>query len=203
MAASVAIAWLTVDRVGSGLVFKGTGMKSALMAVIVAAGAWAGSASALSLFNAPDGDFTVAFVSASDQAAEPAAGANKPSFQRFEGKQGDETFVVTIDRYPAHVRAPVPSDGIYQRLAWIHAHDPGVELVSDHAAPLSSLPGWEATYRVGGQTEVRRILMFGGSIYQLSVTGSAAPADAAAFFGSFTMTPAGLLRSRTASGPAI
>ncbi len=151
-----------------------------------------GAAAAETPFSPAEKDFTVAFVAAPMIQPESFVDKAVGEFRGYVAEQGGETFALTVDAYPSSVPAPTPTQAIYQRLVWAHAREPGMAMVSERSATLSGLPSWEGTYRTSaGKTEVRRILMVGRRIYQLSDTADQADggAHAEAFFNSFKVAP--------------
>ena len=180
-------------------------MRMAGLAAVIGALICGGAEMAPTTFSPAEGDFIIAFSTAPTSRTE-GGGRNQPGFRRYAARNAGQTFVVTVDQYPDHIRVPAPTKVIYQRLAWAHAQDLGVQLVSDEPVTVAGLAGWEGVYRLADMsTEVRRILMLGDRIYQLSATGpgedALSPAGEA-FFGSFRITAAEMARSKKFSGPA-
>lgn len=168
--------------------FEETTMKTALLATVALI--FCGAAAAEPLFSPVENDFSVAFVAAPK--VQPPSTNDKAvgAFRQYVAQQGGETFALTVDAYPASFTAPAPTQATYQRLSWAHAREANAAVVAERPAMLSGRPGWEGTYRTSaGNIEVRRILMVGNRIYQLSDTASQVGARAEDFFSSFRISP--------------
>jgi hypothetical protein len=180
-------------------------MKMTSLAILLAALGCAGAAAAQQAFTPPENDFVVAFAAPPTAQSEIQGSKTSGGFRRYVADQAGESFVLTINRYPDHIQVPVASKAIYERLIWAHAHDVGMTFVSDRLALLSNLPCWEGTYLTSdGKIEVRRILMLGDSIYQLSDTrpqSQAAGENGETFFSSFKITASALTQARNLVGP--
>jgi hypothetical protein len=179
-------------------------VKMTAMAIVLACFGYAGAAAAQQAFTPLENDFVVAFAAPPTVQREMQGGKDAGGLRRYVAEQAGETFVLTIDQYPAHIQVPVASKAIYERLIWAHAHDVGMTFVSDRPALLSNLPCWEGTYRTAdGKIEVRRILMLGDSVYQLSDVrpqDQAANVNGESFFGSFKITASALTQARNIVG---
>lgn len=182
-------------------------MRNIRAIIIAAAMAGYGSAAVAGDYVPRQADFRLAFPGEIQVAAD-ASTANDPDeaqFRRYVSDRDGDHFELTIDRYPAGIRAPAPTRAIYERLLWAHVQEGGGTLSDARPATLSSIPCYQATFtRPNGQVEVRRVLMLGDSVYQLSYAGARVPEAAAnEFFGSFRLTASSLSAARNGDVPAI
>ena len=181
-------------------------MKTAALILVGLLGCGAARA-AEPTFSPPEHDFSIGFAATPVAQSSFPHGKSDGGSRRYVAELDGQVFALTVDQYPAHIRVPAPTKEVYQRLLWAHADATGFALVSERPSLLSNLPCWEGVYRTAdGRIEVRRVLMQGDSIYQVSETLADGVKDAASgepFFSSFRIIASSLTLSRNVVGPLI
>lgn len=138
-------------------------------------------------YSPPEADFRILMPATPSAEVQPARSIDDASFRRYAAEAAEGAFALTVDRYPDSIRVPQATQSMYERMLWAHAKEKGLTLTGSRPVLLSKLPGAEGRFAAAdGTVEVRRILMLGGRIYQLSyVAKPGASGSGEAFFASF------------------
>jgi len=150
------------------------------------AGTWAQS-----VYTYPDSDFSIAFPGPPDVDAHAPQNDDAPGSWTYLVKENGISFSVRIDQYPKSIRVPDPTPFTYQLLLRGHAVETSSRLVSTGPVLLGKKPALQGVFASSnGGTELRRVLMVGHRVYQVSYSteGPADPGQGAAFLDSFKLS---------------
>lgn len=146
-----------------------------------------GSAYAQAAYTAPEGDFSAAFPAAPTVNAEAPATRNDPGFRSYLVEQDGRAFLVSIDEYPQAIPVPSPSPVAYTLLLRAHAKETSATLSQTREVSIAGRKAMEGSYlKPDGGLELRRVLMVGRQVFQVSFSGPAGgEAEGQAFVESF------------------
>ena len=156
------------------------------------AGAWAQA-----LFTSPEQDFSVAFPRSPSVDGRVPESDDASGYRIFQARDDGGLFQVRVDQYPRGIRVPMPDAYTYGLILRAYAVESSSRLVSTSPAQLGGHPALEGLFVGGaGARELRRVLMLGRRIYQVSYTRSDGGGDretGTAFLESFKLVspPAG------------
>ena len=141
---------------------------------------------------APLMDFKVAFPAPpSVQSHAPETGTDSGAWT-YVCVQDHATMRVQIDEFPASIRVPAPNPTTYQMLLRTYATKVGARLMSTRPVQVGEFTGIEGQLQDDqGGSELRRVLMVGRRVFQVSYSqsGGTAPDDARRFLESFRLSP--------------
>ena len=152
---------------------------------------------AQSLFTSAQGGFSVAFPRQPKVAGHLAERGDVSGSVAYQAEDDRGSFLVRVDEYPKGIRIPDPDPYVYELILRAYAVQTSARLVSTTPVRLGGYTALQGLIAHDGEArELRRVLMVGRRIYQISYT-QAAGADAAgpgpAFLDSFRIVdpPAG------------
>ena len=157
----------------------------------VMASAWPGSgeASAEPLFVSPQHDFRIAFPNPPEIEGRGAKTDDASGYRTYSARGRQGAFLVRVDQYPKTIPVPAPDPQVYELILRAYAAQSASRLETTTPVQLDGHAALQGLFaHAEGTTEIRRVLMVGRRIYQLSYTGAdraAADETAAAFLDSF------------------
>jgi hypothetical protein len=151
------------------------------------------AARAQSVYTSPASDFSVAFPGPPEVQAHPPESPDSPGYWTYAGKANGVSLLVRNDQYPASIRVPEPTPRMYELLLRGYAVQTSSRLLSTGAALLGGKPALQGVFAASaGATELRRVLIVGRRVYQVSYVyaeGLGDAAQGAAFLDSFQLSP--------------
>lgn len=146
------------------------------------------------LYSPPEADFSIAFGGPPQVQVKAAKRSKDIGFRRYVDQAPQRALIVAVDQYPDGGLPQLVDAGVYDRILRGHADDSGQKLVSTRPARLSGRPCLEGTFAdTEGAIEIVRVLIIKDRLWRLTYAHAegdpAAPAAAAAFFGSFKLAP--------------
>ncbi len=152
-----------------------------------------GAAWPQSLFTSPQRDFVVAFPKPPEIAGRGAETDDASGYHIYSANGGHGAFEVRVDQYPKAIPVPAPDPQAYEMILRAYAVQTSSRLEATTPVELGGRPALQGQFaHATGATEIRRVLMVGHKIFQVSYTDHAATdSSGAAFLDSFKVTPGG------------
>ena len=150
--------------------------------------------SATTMAPAAVADFTIAFPTPAAVDAHPPETGDDSGYWTYDctGAQG-ASFNLRIDQFPANIRTPAATPRMYALMLRSYAAQSGLTLQSTNPVQIGERQGLEGVFTgAAGETEVRRVLMVGRRVFQVSyhvVAGVDGAAPGRAFLDSFQIAP--------------
>ena len=143
-----------------------------------------------SLFTSPQRDFVVAFPSHPEIAGRGAENEDASGYRVYSAGGAHDAFEVRVDQYPKTIPVPAPDPQTYELILRAYAVQTASRLEATTPVQFDGHLGLQGRFvHATGATEIRRVLMVGHKIYQVSYTDHAAADPAGtAFLDSFKLT---------------
>ena len=138
--------------------------------------------------------FTIAFPTPATIDAHPPETGDDAGYWTYDcaGGQG-ASFNLRIDQFPANIRTQAATPRMYTLLLRSYAAQSALTLQSSTPVQIGDRPGLEGVFTsASGETEVRRVIMVGRRIFQVSyrfAAGVDASTAGRAFLESFQIAP--------------